>query len=67
MSILSNYYEKRLKAKLRDWLRGRGVEEVLSHPAFVAWLAGLSPEAQAAARTAVARVFDLIADKWFGG
>jgi len=67
MSWLSEYYEKRFKVKVRAWLRGRGVEDVLSHPAFVALLAGLSPEAQAEARTAVALVFDLIADKWFGG
>lgn len=67
MSRLSEWFEKRFKARLREWLVRDGVAYVMGVALFSGWLKTQPAEVQAAAPDVLQKAFELVADKWLGG
>ena len=67
MSVVSDWFERRLRRRLREWCRGPGPGIVLGAPPVAAWLSRLPIEQQTAVREAVPVILEYLADKWFGG
>ena len=65
MSMLSKWYEKRFKRKVRAWLVAEGVGYVMGIALFRAWLDKQPQEVRDAAPELLRRAFSFIADKWF--
>ena len=67
MSTLSEWFEKRFKKRLREWLVRDGVAYVMGIAVFTAWLETQPKTVQAAAPEVLRRGFEFVADKWLGG
>ena len=67
MSWLSEWYEKRFKRRLREWLVSDAVAYIMRVALFSGWLKTQPAEVQLAAPDVLQKAFELVADKWLGG